>query len=172
MNSNRVSSARTTPGRGELVDPNRLTSTHRYLDVMTVRTSQGRVPKSTGSHTSLLIEPILIPSLDHVNIEPPKEMPKEKCLFYPDGHKSKSINREIENAVRSYSLIEHSEFNNALGPPPGSANLRPKHKKSKYADLVKEPLYYKGRKDNETANLIKSIKDNEGKIRGTVTIRL
>ncbi len=146
-----------------------MTTNHRYLDVMTVRPSQGglvRQQNSKLSHSLLLIEPILMPNLEHINIDVNKDA-SENCLFYPNGHKNRNIRREIENTVIKHQLNQNE-------------NHREKKRKNKYRIVTKDiyadakgpPLYYSKKLDQETSQLIRAMKTTEGKIHSTVQIRV
>ena len=57
----------------------------RYMDVMAVRSS------SKGTNTQhLLVEPLVLPDMDHVDVEQTAEI-SDKCLFYPSGKKNKNL---------------------------------------------------------------------------------
>ena len=144
-----------------------MTSNHRYLDVMTVRPSQAGVNLDKKSqHGSLLIEPILMPSLEHIVIDHDKN-DAEPHLFYPNGDKNKNIRREIEHTVVKHHLIEHTQ-------------IIEKHKKQyfryvkkdKYANAKGPPLYYGKKYDPDVDDIIRNMKNTEKKIHGTVQIRL
>jgi hypothetical protein len=144
-----------------------MASNHRYLDVMTVRSSQAGVNLSTqSSHSTLLIEPILMPDLDHIIIDHEKNN-VEPCLFYPNGDKNKNIRREIEHTVVKHHLIEHSKI------------VEKKKKQyfrytptNKYASAQGPPLYYGKKYDADADQIIKSMKELEKKMHGTVSVRL
>ena len=144
-----------------------MASNHRYLDVMTVRPSQaGANLESKSAHSNLLIEPVLMPNLEHIIIDHEKNN-AEPCLFYPNGDKNKNIRREIEHTVVKHHLIEHSQI------------IEKKRKeyfryvpKNKYASAQGPPLYYGKKYDPEVDSIVKSMKQTERKIYGTVQIRL
>ena len=144
-----------------------MASNYRYLDVMTVRSSQvGAKLDSKSSHTSLLIEPIVMPNLEHIVIDHDKN-DAEPCLFYPNGDKNKNIRREMEHTVVKHHLIDHSQY-------------LEKHKKEyfryvkkdKYANAQGPPLYYGKKHDPEVDGLLKKMHNTEKKIKGTIQIRL
>jgi hypothetical protein len=207
-------------------------STHRYLDIMTVRPSQGARPSSpmqfrpfttqsayshqdssklpsssihTGSlnrsvessslsaisgklslknhnqhklvstvksasgydHTNLLIEPVLLPNMQHVHIDSQQDL-EESCLFYPTGSKNRNIRREIESSVIKHHILENSRM---------KANRKRKDKFrivpiDPYANAKGPPLVYLKKKDEEFEKLVQNIKSTEGKIAGLVQIRL
>lgn len=71
-----------------------MATNHRYLDVMTVRSSAQAGKSSSfrpnatnpNHHASLLlIEPIVMPNLDHISIDHEINT-SEPCLFYPNGN--------------------------------------------------------------------------------------
>lgn len=141
--------------------------TSRYLDVMTVRPSQvASLADSKNPHSSLLIEPILMPNLQHIDIDPSAQEFKQNCLFYPNGTKNKHLRKEIESTTKKYDLaaLDHT-----------TERKKDKFriiKKDKYADVKGPPLYYTRRSDPETVDLLKAVKDNETKITGTVNLKL
>lgn len=121
----------------------------------------------TPAHTSLLIEPILLPNLQHVQVDNPQDL-EESCLFYPNGHKNRNIRREIESSVVKHHLI-------------GNDKLNQKHKrmsryrivrKDPYADAKGPPLVYTKKPDKEMKELLNNLRDKEGKIVGMVSVRL
>lgn len=135
---------------------------------MTVRNSQAGVVRDAerSSHSGLLIEPILMPKLDHIVIDHERNN-AEPCLFYPNGDKNKNIRREIEHTVVKHHLLDH-------------AQIVEKHKKQyfrytpidKYAYARGPPLYY-GKKSNPELNeIVKKMKETEKKLHGTVQVRL
>lgn len=141
--------------------------TSRYLDVMTVRPSQAAaLHDSKTPHSSLLIEPILMPNLQHIEIDPTANEFKQNCLFYPNGTKNKHMRKEIESTTKKYELASMERE---------TEKKKDKYriiKKDKYADVKSPPLFYTRKGDAEIVNLLKSVKDNENKITGTVSLRL
>lgn len=134
---------------------------------MTVRTSQGGVKQDTKTpHSSLLIEPVLLPNLDFINIEPQKNL-AEPCLFYPNGEKNKNLRREIENTVVKHHLIQHSQH----VPKKYKTKFRLKPV-DKYADVKGPPLYYTKKPDPSTEDVLLQMRRTEHKIHSTVQIRL
>lgn len=140
------------------------TSQTSYSSMMT---SNNNTRRSTNSkHTSLLVEPILLPNLQHIQVDNPPEL-EESCLFYPNGNKNRNIRREIETTVIKHHIIENSK-------------LKVPKKKNKYritpidiyADAKGPPLVYTKKPDSEMENLLKSIKNNESKILNTVHVRI
>jgi hypothetical protein len=139
-----------------------------YLDVITVRTSNGAVNRSTKSaHSNLLIEPVLLPNLDHIQLDKPKEISNDNCLFYPSGHKSRGMKREIEVKVKTYLLNDAPLIKEKRKPIKVISNDF-----DKFAHVKSPPLYYSKKKDVETEQLIKNVRDNIDKINGTVNIRI
>jgi hypothetical protein len=140
---------------------------HRYLDVMTIRPSKAGVTTDIKTpHSSLLVEPVLMPSLDHIIIDHEKNN-AEPCLFYPNGDKNKNIRREIEHTLVKHHLIEHHS----------TVEKRRKEyfrivKKNKYAHVQGPPLYYAKKYDPEVHDLLKTMKQTEYKISGTCQLRL
>ncbi len=122
------------------------------------------VKKSSSSHNSLLIEPILLPNLQHVHIDNPQDL-EESCLFYPNGHKNRNIRREIESSVVKHHIIE----NNKLKPPVKKNKYRVLPK-DPYADAKGPPLYYGKGRDPQIEEMVRTIRLKEGKITSTVQV--
>mmetsp|Transcript_13634 Transcript_13634/g.20444 ORF Transcript_13634/g.20444 Transcript_13634/m.20444 type:complete len:144 (-) Transcript_13634:189-620(-) len=138
----------------------------RYLDVMTVRPSQAASSADVKNpHSSLLIEPILMPNLQHIELESSQEF-RQNCLFYPNGSKNKQMRKEIESTTKKYESIS-SGINREVKPDKYRVV-----KKDKYANVKGPPLFYTKKSDPETIELIKSVKINEIKIAGTVQLKL
>jgi hypothetical protein len=92
---------------------------------------------------------------------------EESCLFYPDGHKNRNIRREIESSIVKHHVLENSRTK--------SNKKVDKYRiirKDVYADVKGPPLYYTKPKDTEMSDLMKSIRDKENKIVGTIHVRL
>lgn len=124
------------------------------------------VKKSLTAHNSLLIEPILLPNLQHVHIDNPQDL-EESCLFYPNGHKNRNIRREIESSVVKHHIIE----NNKLKPPVKKNKYRVLPK-DPYANAKGPPLYYGREKDHDTEDMLKSLRSKEHKIVSTVQVQI
>jgi hypothetical protein len=119
---------------------------------------------SSGNHHTLLIEPILLPNLQHVHVDAVQDL-EESCLFYPDGRKNKNIRREIESSVVKHHILEN---NNST-----SSKKKDRYRivrKDMYANVKPPPLYYTKKEDHEMKDLLKSIREKENKITGTVMI--
>lgn len=143
-----------------------MTTNGRYLDVMTVRPSQAAsVGDLKNPHSALLIEPILMPNLQHIEIENSLEF-KQNCLFYPNGTKNKLMRKEIAATTKKYESIRVDHSNETR---PDKFRVI---KKDKYANVKGPPLFYTRSADVETSQLLKSVKDNETKIAGTVQLKL
>lgn len=135
-------------------------STHFHAET---RDLQNKAP---CAHSSLLIEPILLPNLQHVHVDTVQDL-EESCLFYPDGHKNRNIRREIESSVIKHHILENNKV---------------KHVKTKdryrivrkdiYRDVKGPPLYYTKKEDAEMKDLLKTIRNKESKIVSTVQVRI
>lgn len=118
------------------------------------------------SHGTLLVEPVLLPSLHHVHVESPQDL-EESCLFYPNGHKNRNIRREIESTVVKHHLLENRKMQN-------------KHQKSRYrieridpyANAKGPPLFYSKAPDPEMHEIYSNIRSLEKKIESTVQVRV
>jgi hypothetical protein len=124
------------------------------------------VKRSTATHSTLLIEPILLPNLQHVHIDNPQDL-EESCLFYPNGHKNRNIRREIESSVVKHHIIENNKIK-----PPVKKNKYRVLPKDPYANAKGPPLYNGKDKDRETEELLKSIRSKEYKIVSTVQVQI
>lgn len=146
-------------------------STHqpqRYLDVMTTRPSHGKSISTNSTHSLLLVEPVLIPNLSHVNIEPPNEA-KQSCLFYPTGEKNTNLRKEIEHVVLKHNqLLQESQIANMRKVK----NKYRVFKEDKYANAKGPPLFYTKASDDSTEALIRSMAMGNDKISSTVRVRL
>lgn len=123
-------------------------------------------PESTP-HANLLIEPILLPNMQHVHVDSQQDL-EESCLFYPTGHKNKNIRREIENAVVKHHIIENSRMLAARKRKEIYRIVRP----DPYANAKGPPLVYTKKKDKEVEQLLGKMRHTEGKIESLVQIRL
>ena len=143
---------------------------HRYLDVLTIRPSHGKSSVvNKNSHSSLLIEPVLLPNLEHLNMDPLPEI-QHNCLFYPNGDKNKNMRNEIEQSIKKHqaSILEET-----LANEPIIKNKYRKFKTNKYKNVKSiEPLFYSKQSDENTKDLIKSIKSNESKLQGIIQVRV
>lgn len=122
---------------------------------------------SLPTHTNLLIEPILLPDMQHVHVDNPQDL-EESCLFYPNGHKNRNIRREIESAVVKHHIIANNKIIAARRHKDRYRIIRP----DPYADLKGPPLVYLKKKDGEVAQLLQSMRDTESKIHSLVQIRV
>lgn len=121
----------------------------------------------SSQHSNLLIEPILLPNMQHVHVDSQQDL-EESCLFYPTGHKNKNIRREIENAVVKHHIIENSRMMAAKKKKEIYRIIRP----DPYANAKGPPLVYTKKKDKEVEGLLGKMRHTEGKIEGLVQIRL
>lgn len=138
-----------------------------YITAQTHQLQGGAlVRQSPTTHNKLLIEPILLPNLQHVHVDNPQDL-EESCLFYPNGHKNKNIRREIESNVVKHHIIE----NNRMKIPEKKNKYRV-IPKDIYADVKGPPLYYTKPKDKETEDLLKTVRNKEHKIISTVQVRI
>lgn len=117
-------------------------------------------------HSNLLIEPILLPNLQHVHVDTVQDL-EESCLFYPDGHKNRNIRREIESSVIKHHILE----NNKLKSSQNKDRYRIV-RRDIYSDVKGPPLYYTKTEDPEMKDLLKKIRSKEAKIVGTVQVKI
>lgn len=130
---------------------------------MTTTTGKGASP----NHASLLIEPILLPNMQHVHVDSQQDL-EESCLFYPTGHKNKNIRREIENSVVKHHIIENSRMIASRKRKEVYRIIRP----DPYANAKGPPLVYTKKKDDVVENIIGKMHNTRGKMDGLVQIRL
>lgn len=117
-------------------------------------------------HNSLLVEPVLMPSLHHVHVESPQDL-EESCLFYPNGSKNRNIRREIETSVIKHHLIENRRIQSRKQKSRYRI-VRP----DPYADVKGPPLFYAKSSDPDLENIVSTLRTGEGKILGTVQVRV
>lgn len=175
---------------------NKTQSNTRYMDVLTVRPSTGASRGNTGNgrttpHSSLLVEPIVLPDMQHVSVDL-KEDITESCLFYPTGQKNKNMRRELEVAVRGMYEPDHINHHSPGGKHSqnlvadaikeskiGGDTHRTKHQKKKKTtkqSLTRPaiPLVYKPpvRNYSEVKSLLNQIREKEIQITSTTTLRV
>jgi hypothetical protein len=132
--------------------------------IRSASSSNNRPFSSSGNHHTLLIEPILLPNLQHVHVDAVQDL-EESCLFYPDGRKNKNIRREIESSVVKHHILENNKST--------SSKKKDRYRivrKDVYANVKPPPLYYTKKDDPEMKDLLKNIREKENKITGTVMI--
>lgn len=140
----------------------------RYLDVMTTRPSHGKSILASHSHSSLLVEPVIIPNLSHVNIDHVNEA-KQSCLFYPTGEKNTNLLKEVEQTVLKHNKLlqeSHDAKNKKI------KNKYRITKEDPYANVKGSPLYYVKKQDSEASNVISNIRNMNSKISSTTSLRL
>jgi len=76
-------------------------SQHRYLDVMTIRSSNGSSKLIKDGKSSLLLEPVHLPEMVHVHVDPARGDSQDSRFFYATGEKNPNLNKHIENAYKS-----------------------------------------------------------------------
>jgi hypothetical protein len=153
--------------RGSAVSsPSRQPPASTHMHAQTQNLSAASFHQSLASHSSLLIEPILLPNLQHVNVDNVQDL-EESRLFYPDGHKNRNIRREIESNVVKHHVLENSKMKSPKKPD--QYRIVPKEL---YADVKGPPLYFTKRRDPEFQQLLKDVRSKEGKILNTIQVRL
>jgi len=103
--------------------------TNRYLDVMTIRPSQGTFSRES-SHQKLLVSPILIPQMNHISVDEIIDT-NESCLFYATGKKNMTMSKQIVNTVRALNQlpkIKHKRYKHKILDRPVIDELVPKPK--------------------------------------------
>lgn len=151
-----------------------MTMTHRYLDVLTVRSSNAGLGSSaftssyssdkSKQHNKLLIEPIILPSLNHISVDQDVDDLKP-CLFYPNGKKNLNIRREIEHTVVKHHLINRNNIREIKGK-----SFFRVEKVDQYANAKSPPIFYGKKRDPKFEELMKSIRHVENKIHRTTDV--
>lgn len=152
-----------------------MTTNHRYLDVLTVRSSNAGLGSSaftssysssdkSRQHNKLLIEPIILPSLDHIPVNEDVDDLKP-CLFYPNGEKNRNIRREIEHTVVKHHLINRNNIQEIKGK-----SFFRVEKIDQYANAKGPPIFYGRKRDPKFEELLKNVRHVENKIHRTVDV--
>jgi len=95
----------------------------RYMDVLTVRPSQGALNRTIAPHTKLLVEPVVLPDMTHLSVDDANEV-HESCVFYPTGQKNVNMRRTMEEMVRKVNAKE-SFSRKATGSLPMAKPIQP-----------------------------------------------
>ena len=79
-----------------------------YLDVMTINSAEqtkevyGDSPNPNfGAHTTLLVEPVSVPNLEHTGVVPRLIAKPRNPLFYPNGAKNINLRDNIRKTLRT-----------------------------------------------------------------------
>ena len=156
-----------------------------YLDVMTIRSTQPSSLEPLGlkictanislyclilnfleSHSGLLVEPILLPDMHHVGVDPVSEA-KESCVFYPTGEKNSTLGKKIGNDFREANMIAetmHSKVSN-----------RPKSRRKTSLFTPTRPrlgLYASRPVSEDAKRVIMDLRKNESKLTGMVVLKI
>mmetsp|Transcript_22973 Transcript_22973/g.23623 ORF Transcript_22973/g.23623 Transcript_22973/m.23623 type:complete len:163 (+) Transcript_22973:68-556(+) len=154
-----------------------------YLDVMTIRSSNGSSKICHDGKTNLLVEPIHLPEMVHVQLDPSRADSQETRLFYATGEKNPNLNKHIENALKNntleyqeahiHSSLAHTahsrtkpSIHHILHPSPARST-----KKSNSTALIPKPkpeLFHSKKPDRETENMILNFRKNEVKLASMV----
>lgn len=139
----------------------------RYLNVMTTRSSHAKSLKPPGTHSKLLIEPVVMPNLTHINVEPQHEA-KQTCLFYPTGERNTNLRREIQEKTMMNNKLLEQEIRS-----PKLKNKYRKVKEDPYGNPYRgDPLYYTKSRDKSAEAIIQNVRTHTWKIDSTVNMRL
>lgn len=153
----------------------------RYLDVLTFRPSEGRSVKLTNNNL-LLVDPIVLPELHHLQIDRLNEVSKDKeCLFYPTGHKNKNMKRHMEESIRQYKTTGDIHLKTKTKTFTKSFGL--KQKELEKANLLatrnnakpRQTLFYTRPSDpqtNECKKLIQRCRNNEERMDDILGIKV
>lgn len=115
-------------------------------------------------HSNLLIEPITLPDMTHVEID---NIPNDDSrLFYVTGEKNTTVSRQVEIAFKNTKIREDEgvipsiKITKSLQRAPKSPSFPPK---------PKDKLFYGKKKDKSTEDLISSMRKNEVKFKAKIT---
>ena len=78
----------------------------KYMDVLTVRNSQGTTTRDRAPHAQLLVEPVVLPDMQHLSVDDTLEV-HESCVFYPTGQKNCNMRRTMEEMVRKVNAKDN-----------------------------------------------------------------
>lgn len=131
--------------------------------MMTVSSSRGST-LNKDAHQNLFVEPVRLPNMTHLQVESSWE-PREACLFYPSGHKNRQMRNELEATVRSFDVKMNDESNTR--PPSNEKFSRKESKNLKQT----APLHYSRKINSEMKELMRNVRQSEGKIHGTINSR-
>ena len=126
----------------------------RYMDVLTMRSTQkadalskigmGGSARASREHTKLLVEPILLPDMNHLVVDDAREV-NPPCLFYPTGAKNGNMRRSMEDMVRKVNAADKPlRFTKS-----STVLAQPKKKKVLDPDMPVEPLVYTRRAETD-----------------------
>jgi hypothetical protein len=141
----------------------------RYLDVLTFRPSEGRTVKQS-ENSILLVDPVILPELHHLQIDRLNEVSDKECLFYPTGHKNKNMKRQMEESIRQYKTTGDIHLKSKTKTFVKSFGL--KQKELSQSNLMatrgntkpRQTLFYTRPSDpstNECKKLIQGCRNNE-----------
>lgn len=139
------------------------------VDLNTISKLNSTSSNSNSIHSSLLIEPILLPNIQHISIDNPQDLEESACLFYPNGQKNKNMRREIETSILKHQMISRSVLKNKIKP---KDNKIKQAKYDPYADVKPSTLYFKKEeKDPESVEILKTMREREKKIKNLLHIQ-
>lgn len=124
---------------------------------------------SSGSiHSSLLIEPVLLPNLQHISIDNPQDLEESSCLFYPNGNKNRNMRREIETSILKHQMISRSVLRNKTKPKDNKMKIA---RANPYADVPPSTLYFpKEEKDPQAVEILKNMRKREKAMKNLVSM--
>ena len=146
----------------------------RYMDVLTMRSTQkgnalvkigaGGSSRVSREHTKLLVEPILLPDMNHLVVDDAQEV-DPPCLFYPTGAKNSNMRRRMEDMVRKVNAPDKP----LILTKSSTVLAKPKKKKVLDPNMPVEPLVYTRRSEADTdlKYLLTRKVVNENKLRST-----
>ena len=128
------------------------TSKSKYMDVLTVRPSNGTITRDRAPHSKLLVEPLVLPDMSHLSVDDTMEV-HENCVFYPTGQKNSNMRRTMEEMVRKVNAKDNFTKKSTNSVP--MAKPHPQYKLDPNTPL--QPLCYTRTLKNKSANAV--IKD-------------
>jgi len=141
----------------------------RYMDVLTMRPSQGAMDKTIAAHTKLLVEPLVLPDMSHLSVDEANEV-HEACVFYPTGHKNVNMRRTMEEMIRKINakdkLTRRATDSLPIAKPHQPYKIDP--------NMPVQPLFHTRTQKNKRANdeikhMLATKQFQERMLRTTVT---
>ena len=144
------------------------------MDVLTLRSSQkadalskiglGGSARANREHTKLLVEPILLPDMNHLAVDDAREV-NPPCLFYPTGAKNGNMRRSMEDMVRKV----HAPDKPLTFTKSSTVLAQPKKKKVLDPNMPVEPLVYlrRAETDADVQYLLQKKTINERALKST-----
>ena len=161
----------------------------RYLDVLTIRSNSVNKMADRNNKHNLLYEPVVLPNLQHLQIDKLHGEVVEDCMFYPTGESNRSMRRTMELAIRDCNNVDKpiklpneslaltigksENYASSKKGNNGKGNVRRETLKpsniikKEQTKLRRQPLYHVRGSDNNTLvlkNMIDKVRENEDKL--------